>query len=170
MSLRRAALAPPPAPRTLSARVHLRAENAESTRILGGQMHFRGMRGGVRRRAKGERGRAGLAGAGGARHNRWVASGGSWTFLTHHAHVLVAVADNNDVTLAEIARIVGISERSAVTILNNLVAEGYVERERRGRRNHYTVRGTRPLRHPSNADHTIGDLIGALSRVSISSA
>lgn len=111
-----------------------------------------------------------MAGAGGARHNRRMASGGSWTFLTHHAHVLVAVADNNDVTLAEIARIVGISERSAVTILNDLVAEGYVERERRGRRNHYTVRGTRPLRHPSNADHTIGDLIGALSRVSISSA
>lgn len=92
-----------------------------------------------------------------------MGSSGAWTFLTHHAHVLLAVAHNNDATVAEIARVVGISERSAVTILNDLAGEGYIERERRGRRNHYTIRPARPLRHPSNAAHSIGDLINGLS-------
>ncbi len=94
-----------------------------------------------------------------------MASGGTWTFLTHHSHVLLAVAHNNDATVAQIARVVGISERSAVTILNDLADEGYIERERRGRRNHYTIRASRPLRHPSNAAHTIGDLISGLSTI-----
>lgn len=86
-----------------------------------------------------------------------------WTFLTHHAHVLLEVARNPDATLQELAGAVGVSTRSAVTILNDLEATGYVERERRGRRNHYLLHPDRPLRHPSNAAHTVGELIDALS-------
>lgn len=85
-----------------------------------------------------------------------------WTFLTHHAHVLLAVARNNDATVRDIAAVVGISTRSAVSILNDLEAAGYLERERRGRRNHYLLHPERPLRHPSNAAHTVDDLIRAL--------
>jgi uncharacterized membrane protein len=33
-------------------------------------------------------------------------------------------------------------------ILNNLAEAGYVERTKHGRRNHYTVRTNRPMRHP----------------------
>lgn len=86
-----------------------------------------------------------------------------WTFLTHHAHVLLEVARNPDATIEELAAAVGVSTRSAVTILNDLEATGYVERERRGRRNHYVLHPDRPLRHPSNAAHTVGELIDALS-------
>lgn len=86
-----------------------------------------------------------------------------WTFLTHHAHVLLEVAKNPDATMREIADAVGISTRSAVTILNDLEATGYVDRERQGRRNHYVLHPDRPLRHPSNAAHTIGELIEALN-------
>jgi predicted transcriptional regulator of viral defense system len=86
----------------------------------------------------------------------------AWTFLTHHAHVLLAVAANNDATVRDIAAQVEISTRSAVTILNDLEKSGYLERERRGRRNHYVLHPERPLRHPSNASHTVGDLIAAL--------
>lgn len=86
----------------------------------------------------------------------------SWTFLTHHAHVLLQVARDADATVQEIANLVGISTRSAVKILNDLEKTGYLERHRRGRRNHYVVHPERPLRHPSNATHTVGDLIAAL--------
>jgi predicted transcriptional regulator of viral defense system len=85
-----------------------------------------------------------------------------WTFLTHHAHVLLAVAQNNDAAVRDIAAVVGVTPRSALTILNDLERAGYLEREKRGRRNHYVLHADRPLRHPSNASHTVDDLIRAL--------
>ena len=91
----------------------------------------------------------------------------TWTFLTHHAHVLLTVAQDPDATVAAIAEHVGISTRSTVPILNEREGEGYLERERRGRRNHYLLHPERPLRHPSNAAHTVGDLIEALRDVPI---
>lgn len=86
-----------------------------------------------------------------------------WTFLTHHAHVLLEVAKNADATVQEIATGVGISTRSAVSILNDLEAAGYLERERRGRRNHYVLHPEQPMRHPSNATHAVDELIQALA-------
>lgn len=85
-----------------------------------------------------------------------------WTFLTHHAHLLLEVARNPDATLEELAGSVGVTTRSAVKILNDLETNGYLERERRGRRNHYVLHRDRPLRHPSNAAHTVDELIEAL--------
>lgn len=86
-----------------------------------------------------------------------------WTFLTHHAHVLVEVAKNPDLTVEQIAQSVGISSRATVSILNDLVEGGYVDRQRRGRRNHYVIHDREHLRHPANSDHTLRDLIGALT-------
>ena len=87
----------------------------------------------------------------------------NWTFLTHHAHVLLALSRDEDATIEAIAAEVGISTRATVTILNDLVAQDYIERERRGRRNHYTIHGEKALRHPSNASHTVAELISAIS-------
>lgn len=89
-----------------------------------------------------------------------------WTFLTHHAHVLLEVARNPDATIEELAAAVGVSTRSAVTILNQLEATGYLVRERHGRRNHYVLNRDRPLRHPSNAAHTVDELLEALRDLS----
>lgn len=86
-----------------------------------------------------------------------------WTFLTHHAHVLLQVVQNQDATVQQIAEGVGISTRSAVSILNDLEAAGYLERERRGRRNHYVLHPEQPMRHPSNATHAVDELIQALA-------
>jgi predicted transcriptional regulator of viral defense system len=85
-----------------------------------------------------------------------------WTFLTHHAHLLMQVAANPDATVKELADVVGLTTRSAVKILNDLEATGYLERERRGRRNHYVLHRGQPLRHPSNASHTVDEMIAAL--------
>jgi DNA-binding MarR family transcriptional regulator len=85
-----------------------------------------------------------------------------WDFLTNHAHVLVCVARDPGIRLRDIAAAVGITERAAHRILSELVDEGYVVRERHGRRNRYEVRTELPLRHPLAGQHEVGDLLGAL--------
>jgi DNA-binding transcriptional ArsR family regulator len=84
---------------------------------------------------------------------------GSWTFLTNHGHVLLAVAMNPDIRVRELARIVGITPRHALLILRDLEEAGYVRRERVGRANHYTVHSSRPFRHPSAAAHQVRELL-----------
>lgn len=87
-----------------------------------------------------------------------------WDFLTNHAHVLLSVSRDPGIRLREIAAAVGITERSAHKILSELVAEGYVLRERHGRRNRYKVKPELPLRHPLVQDRQVGDLLDVLSR------
>jgi DNA-binding MarR family transcriptional regulator len=88
-----------------------------------------------------------------------MSAGRPWTFLTSHAHVLLAVARAPDARVQDLAGQVGISERAALTILQDLIESGYIDRTRVGRRNHYTLRVSRPFRHPTNADHSIDELI-----------
>lgn len=57
-----------------------------------------------------------------------------WTFLSHHAHVLIALSDNPELTMDELAKIGGITTRSVVNVLNDLVEAGYLAKERQGRR------------------------------------
>jgi predicted transcriptional regulator len=85
-----------------------------------------------------------------------------WDFLTNHAHVLLCVANDPGIRLRDIAEAVGITERGAHKILSDLVDEGYVERERAGRRNRYTVRRELHLRHPLVQEREVGDLLGVL--------
>jgi DNA-binding MarR family transcriptional regulator len=87
-----------------------------------------------------------------------------WDFLTNHAHVLTCIADDPGIRLRDIAAAVGITERAAHRILSELVAEGYVRRERQGRRNRYTVITDRPMRHPLVQEREIGDLLEILTR------
>jgi DNA-binding MarR family transcriptional regulator len=87
----------------------------------------------------------------------------SWTFLTNHAHVLLAIARTPDLRLREIADLVGVTERTATQIVADLERDGYVRRDRRGRRNHYTVDPHSHLRHPLEDHHEVAQLIGALA-------
>lgn len=82
-----------------------------------------------------------------------------WTFLTHHGHVLVVLAQDSTLTIDQIAAQVGITTRATAGILNDLVEAGYVEKERVGRRNTYTVHGEIPLRHPLNDQTRVADLL-----------
>ena len=88
-----------------------------------------------------------------------------WTFLSHHAHVLIALADNPELTMDELAKIEGITTRSVVNVLNDLVEAGYLIKERQGRKNHYEINLDYPLRHQTSADRKVGDLIGALGQL-----
>lgn len=87
----------------------------------------------------------------------------SWTFLTNHAHVLLAVSASPDLRLKEIAERVNVTERTATQILFDLENIGCIERRKQGRRNHYVVLSNQPLRHPLEEHHQISDLIEALA-------
>lgn len=82
-----------------------------------------------------------------------------WTFLTNHAHVLLCVAANPQIRLRDIAVLVGVTERAAQRIVGELEAEGYLAREREGRRNTYRLNPDMPLRHPLDKGHHIGELL-----------
>lgn len=88
----------------------------------------------------------------------------SWTFLTNHAHVLIAVSRNPELRQREIGDLVGITEGAVQRILHELEEDGYVARERIGRRNRYSVLAGQPLRHPLEAGHTIEEIIETVNR------
>jgi predicted transcriptional regulator len=82
-----------------------------------------------------------------------------WRFVTNHAHVLQSVAADPTTRLRDIAATVGITERAASQIVNDLEQAGYLTRTRVGRRNQYEVHEELPLRHPQHRHHTVGELI-----------
>jgi DNA-binding MarR family transcriptional regulator len=83
----------------------------------------------------------------------------SWTFLTNHGHVLLAVAGDPDARVEDIAAQVGISSRAALSILRDLEEAGYLTRTRRGRRTHYELRPHQHFRHPTTAAHEVDELL-----------
>jgi len=91
--------------------------------------------------------------------------GEKWTFLTNHGHVLVCIAADPGIRGRDIAARVGITERAAQAIVADLVREGYVTRTRVGRRNHYEINEERPLRHPVEQPHNIGELLRLVATI-----
>ncbi len=85
-----------------------------------------------------------------------------WTFLTNHAQVFLCVAQQESATAREIASIVGITERAVQRILDDLEEEGYIQRSRQGRSNHYDIYLDRPLRHPAQRGQLVRDLLSQL--------
>jgi hypothetical protein len=82
--------------------------------------------------------------------------------LTNHGHVLVAIAENTNARVREIADRVGITERATHTILKDLVDAGYVQRTRIGRCNAYTIDPQLPFPHPALRHQSIEPLIRGL--------
>lgn len=82
-----------------------------------------------------------------------------WTFLTNHSHVLICLAMQPDMLLREVAIKVGITERAVQKIVLELEEGGVLTRERVGRRNRYTIKEGRSLRHPVEGHRQIKDLL-----------
>jgi predicted transcriptional regulator len=91
------------------------------------------------------------AGASGAR---------GWTLLTNHGRVLLLIARNPEARLRDLAERAGITERAAQSIVHDLEDAGYVTKQREGRRNTYVIHPDRPFRHPAEAGHDVGELLG----------
>lgn len=86
----------------------------------------------------------------------------SWTFLTNHAHVLIAIDRNPELRQRDISHAVGITVGAVQKIIHELEAGGYLRREKVGRRNRYHVNADLPLRHPLEENHTVADLLNTL--------
>ena len=87
----------------------------------------------------------------------------SWTFLSNYAHVIVILANDPWARLRDIALEVGITERAVQRIVGQLEQAGVLTKEKEGRRNHYVVDRTIPLRHPLESHKTVGSLIDMVS-------
>ena len=87
---------------------------------------------------------------------------GEWSFLTNHAKALLCIADDPGVRLRDIAAMLGVTERSAFAIVNDLAAAGYIVKERDGRRNRYEIQHHLPLREETARERTIGDVLEVL--------
>jgi DNA-binding IclR family transcriptional regulator len=87
-----------------------------------------------------------------------------WTFLTNHAHVLLALAANPDATLREVAERVGITERATHRIVGEMETSGALTKSKEGRRNHYDVNPSFPLRHALEMHCTVGQLLEMVKR------
>ncbi len=85
-----------------------------------------------------------------------------WSFLTNHARVLVCIAHDPGIRLRDIAAMVGITERSAYGIVTDLTADGYVVKDRDGRRNRYEIQTDLPLRGAIGREQTIGEVLDLL--------
>lgn len=82
-----------------------------------------------------------------------------WTFLSNHAHVLVALAKDPELRIRDLAGHVGITERAVAKILADLQEAGVLRRDRLGRRNVYWIDPEAPLRHPVESHRTVRDIL-----------
>lgn len=86
-----------------------------------------------------------------------------WTFVTTHTLVLLCIARDPEMRMVDVAARVGVTERHVQSIVADLVKAGYLTRTRHGRRNHYKIDGTRPLRHLETEHRRLGELLSLLS-------
>lgn len=88
----------------------------------------------------------------------------NWTFLTHHGHILVALVQNPDQTIDELATKIGITSRAVSGIMNDLVEAGFVEKKKVGRKNLYVIHADTPMRHPVNQMVSVADLLALFTK------
>jgi DNA-binding MarR family transcriptional regulator len=90
-------------------------------------------------------------------------SGGTWTLLTGHGHVLVEIARDPEARIRDISTAVGLTERTVQAIVADLETAGYLTRTRTGRRTKYTVNHDSLFRHSAQEGLRIGPFLALLS-------
>jgi DNA-binding Lrp family transcriptional regulator len=83
-------------------------------------------------------------------------------FLTNHGLALLSIAEDPRIRMRDIAATIDITERAAQRIVADLIAAGYVDRTRTGRRNAYTVRTDLSVNLPNQRDVDLGSLLNVL--------
>ena len=72
-------------------------------------------------------------------------------------------AHDPGVRLRDIADSLDITERSAFSIVSDLVEAGYVIKEKDGRRNRYHIQAHLPLPEPTSQERTVGEVLALLA-------
>ncbi|MCL7428081.1 MarR family transcriptional regulator [Streptomyces sp. NPDC052415] len=87
-----------------------------------------------------------------------------WTFLTNHARVLAAIADDRNARIRDIAVRCRLTERAVQKIIADLEQAGYLSHTREGRSNTYRIDPSKVLRHPAEAGVTVASLLSLLAQ------
>src|SRR5579863_9292050 len=90
-------------------------------------------------------------------------SGGSWTLLTGHGHVLVEIARDPESRIRDISTAVGLTERTVQAIVADLEAAGDPTRTRHGRRTKYSVNRDSLFRHSAQEGLRVAPLLDLLA-------
>lgn len=85
-----------------------------------------------------------------------------WNFLSAHGQALLCIAHDPHMRLRDIADRLGITERRAYDIVNDLAEGGYVTKEKEGRRNRYEIQGHLPLPDDLVEEQAIGEVLSLL--------
>jgi len=83
-------------------------------------------------------------------------------FLTNHGLALLCIAADPEIRIRDIAAHVQITERAAQRIVADLVRAGYLDRQRVGRRNRYTIQASLPISLPAQRDIDLNSLLNVL--------
>ncbi len=86
----------------------------------------------------------------------------AWTFVTNHAVVLSYIGRHTLITARELSLQIGITERAVRRIIAELEGGGYIAKKKEGRRVRYTIDPRLPLRHKTQRDKIVGDLLRVL--------
>ncbi|GHJ37191.1 helix-turn-helix domain-containing protein [Streptomyces sp. TS71-3] len=85
-----------------------------------------------------------------------------WTFITSHARVLAAIADDPNARIRDIAAHCRLTERAVQRIISDLEQDGYLSHTREGRTNIYRIEPGKLLRHPAEAGLSVAALLSLL--------
>jgi DNA-binding MarR family transcriptional regulator len=85
-----------------------------------------------------------------------------WTFVTNHAVILSYIGRHPSITARDLAVEIGITERAVRRIIAELDSGGYIAKAKEGRRVRYTVNPRLSLRHKTQSDKIVGDLLYVL--------
>lgn len=84
-----------------------------------------------------------------------------WTLVSNHGKVLICIARDPAIRVAEISEMVGIKERAVHRILADLREEGMISSSREGRRNRYRVNRRTHTGWAPDGRVSVGDLVDA---------
>ncbi|MFI1100457.1 MarR family transcriptional regulator [Streptomyces melanogenes] len=89
-----------------------------------------------------------------------------WTFITSHARVLAAIAENQSARIRDIAARCRLTERAVQKIIADLEQAGFLSHTRAGRGNTYQIEPSKVLRHPAEAEAglTVAALLALLAQ------
>jgi DNA-binding MarR family transcriptional regulator len=85
-----------------------------------------------------------------------------WGFVTNYAVVLTFLNNFPTMTAREMAEKSGVTERHIRKIIADLENDGYIWKEKQGRRIYYHINPASPVLGPNINDMVLGDLIKVL--------
>ena len=90
-------------------------------------------------------------------------SDSKWAFITNHAAVLTMLDGDEHLTTREIALELGITIRTVYRIIQDLEEAGYINKQKEGRENRYTINKTLPLRRNNQREVQVHELLQLFS-------